>query len=135
MRISDWSSDVCSSVLDDAAFERAVNTPTRGIGERTLDEVRKRARTDAVSLWEASIRVARGNELAARALTALAGLHALIDALDGEVSELPLKDKNDHVLMPSGLRGHYPNEQKGAPDSRVKNLETLGTVEHERGPC
>ena len=25
---------------DDAAFERAVNTPTRGIGERTLDEVR-----------------------------------------------------------------------------------------------
>ncbi|HEY9541599.1 MAG TPA: UvrD-helicase domain-containing protein, partial [Luteimonas sp.] len=73
---------------DDAAFERAVNTPTRGIGERTLDEVRKRARTDAVSLWEASIRVARGNELAARARNALAGFHALIDALDGEVSEL-----------------------------------------------
>ncbi|MEG3158836.1 UvrD-helicase domain-containing protein, partial [Lysobacter zhanggongensis] len=31
---------------DDAAFERAVNTPTRGIGERTLDEVRRRARAD-----------------------------------------------------------------------------------------
>src|SRR3546814_11572313 len=78
MRISDWSSDVCSSDL-----------PTRGIGERTLDEVRKRARTDAVSLWEASIRAARGNELAARARNELAGFHALIDALDGEVSELP----------------------------------------------
>src|SRR3546814_3773487 len=121
MRISDWSSDVCSSVLDDAAFERAVNTPTRGIGERTLDEVRKRARTDAVSLWEASIRVARGNELAARARNALAGFHALIDALDGEVSELPLKDKIDHVLMRSGLRGHYANESKGEPESRVEN--------------
>src|SRR3546814_5781950 len=141
MRISDWSSDVCSSDLrsnaqsrvfeetllaeqipyrvyggvrfferaeikdtlaylrlaanraDDAAFERAVNTHTRGIGERTLDEVRKRARTDGVSLWEASIRVARGNELAARASNALAGFHGLMDALDGEVYELPLKDK------------------------------------------
>jgi DNA helicase-2/ATP-dependent DNA helicase PcrA len=29
---------------DDAAFERAVNTPTRGIGDRTLDEVRRGAR-------------------------------------------------------------------------------------------
>nr|MBA3487744.1 UvrD-helicase domain-containing protein [Lysobacter sp.] len=35
---------------DDAAFERAVNTPTRGIGGRTLDEVRRRARAEAVSL-------------------------------------------------------------------------------------
>ena len=32
---------------DDAAFERAVNTPPRGIGERTLDEVRRRARAGA----------------------------------------------------------------------------------------
>src|SRR5690606_5468112 len=31
---------------DDAAFERAVNTPARGIGQRTLDEVRQRARAD-----------------------------------------------------------------------------------------
>ncbi|NEK70857.1 MAG: DNA helicase II, partial [Xanthomonas perforans] len=32
---------------DDAAFERAVNTPTRGIGDRTLDEVRRLARANA----------------------------------------------------------------------------------------
>ncbi|HZW17178.1 MAG TPA: DNA helicase II [Luteimonas sp.] len=113
---------------DDAAFERAVNTPTRGIGERTLDEVRKRARTDAVSLWEASIRVARGNELAARARNALAGFHALVDAIDGEVAELALKDKIDHVLMRSGLREHYANESKGALESRVDNLDELVSV-------
>ena len=36
---------------DDAAFERAVNTPTRGIGDRTLDEVRRaRARTPRVAV-------------------------------------------------------------------------------------
>ena len=43
-----------ASRVDDAAFERSVNTPARGIGERTLDEVRKRARADGVALWEAA---------------------------------------------------------------------------------
>ncbi|MDH5833220.1 DNA helicase II [Luteimonas kalidii] len=113
---------------DDAAFERAVNTPTRGIGERTLDEVRRHARTDGVSLWEASLRVQQGGALAARARNALAGFHQLLDALAGEVAELALKDKIDHVLLRSGLRLHYTNESKGAADSRVDNLDELVSV-------
>jgi len=113
---------------DDAAFERAVNTPTRGIGERTLDEVRRRARGDAVSLWEASIRVAREPVLAGRARNALMGFHALVDALAEETRELPLKDKIDHVLMRSGLRAHYAAESKGSLDSRTDNLDELVSV-------
>ncbi|MFX4351312.1 3'-5' exonuclease, partial [Acinetobacter baumannii] len=66
-----------ASRLDDAAFERAVNTPARGIGERTLDEVRKRARHDGVALWEAARRLTTENGLAARARNALAGFLAL----------------------------------------------------------
>jgi len=117
-----------SNRADDAAFERAVNTPTRGIGERTLDEVRRRARGDGVSLWEAALRVSRENGLAARARNALAGFQALVDALAGEVAELPLKDKIDHVLVRSGLREHYANESKGSLDSRVDNLDELVSV-------
>jgi DNA helicase-2/ATP-dependent DNA helicase PcrA len=113
---------------DDAAFERAVNTPTRGIGERTLDEVRRRARADGVPLWEASLRTSRENALAARARNALAGFQALVEALAGEVTELPLKDKIDHVLMRSGLREHYANESKGTLESRVENLDELVSV-------
>ena len=113
---------------DDAAFERAVNTPARGIGERTLDEVRRLARGQGMSLWQASRRVQQAGALQARARNALAGFHALIDALDGEVAELPLKDKIDHVLARSGLRVHYTNESKGAADSRVDNLDELVSV-------
>jgi len=113
---------------DDAAFERAVNTPTRGIGERTLDEVRRRARTDAVSLWQAALRVNRENVLNARARNALAGFQQLIDALSGEVAELSLQDKIDHVLARSGLRMHYANESKGQLDSRTDNLDELVSV-------
>lgn len=113
---------------DDAAFERAVNTPARGIGERTLDEVRRRARADAVSLWEAALRVNRENVLNARARNALAGFQSLIDALTGEVAELSLQDKIDHVLARSGLRVHYANESKGQLDSRTDNLDELVSV-------
>jgi DNA helicase-2/ATP-dependent DNA helicase PcrA len=113
---------------DDASFERAVNTPTRGIGERTLDEVRRRARVDGVSLWEASIRVSREQVLAGRARNALMGFHTLIDALADETAPLPLQEKIDHVLARSGLRTHYANESRGQLDSRTDNLDELVSV-------
>ncbi len=113
---------------DDAAFERAVNTPTRGIGERTLGEVRKRARTDRVSLWEAAVRVSQEATLAARARNALMGFHSLVQTLALETMELPLKDKIDHALLRSGLRAHYAAESKGSLDSRTDNLDELVSV-------
>src|SRR6478672_9617910 len=113
---------------DDSSFERAVNTPARGIGERTLDEVRRRARTDGASLWEASIRVAREQGLAARARNALMGFHTLVDGLAGETAPLPLQEKIDHVLARSGLRTHYANESRGQLDSRTDNLDELVSV-------
>ena len=113
---------------DDAAFERAVNTPTRGIGDRTLDEVRKRARTLSQPLFEAARALSVGNELAGRARNALAGFITLIEALTVEVAELDLKDKIDHVLMRSGLRDFYLNESKGQLDSRTENLDELVSV-------
>jgi DNA helicase-2/ATP-dependent DNA helicase PcrA len=113
---------------DDAAFERAVNTPTRGIGDRTLDEVRKRARAEAVSLWDAVRLVAAENVLAARARNALAGFMALIEALESDVVDMPLPEKIDHVLQRSGLRDHYANESRGQLDSRTDNLDELVSV-------
>jgi len=119
-----------ASRVDDAAFERAVNTPTRGIGERTLNEVRRRARLDGVPLWEAARRLTSEQTLAARARNALAGFLALIDKIAGEVAALPLKEKIDHVLVHSGLRAHYANDSRGRADSesRIENLDELVSV-------
>ena len=39
---------------NDAAFERIVNVPTRGIGAKTLDSVREHARAENISLWKAA---------------------------------------------------------------------------------
>ena len=66
---------------DDDAFERAVNTPPRGIGARTLDTLRRRARADRSSMWEASMAELIGHELAGRAKNAVKGFLALVDGL------------------------------------------------------
>ena len=113
---------------DDAAYERAVNTPTRGIGDRTLDEVRRRARGEGTSLWRAAAALAADTTLTARARNALAGFHQLIDAIERECGELPLKDKIDHALARSGLREHYTQLSRGSLDSRTDNLDELVSV-------
>ena len=117
-----------ASRVDDAAFERAVNTPTRGIGERTLDEVRQVARGAGVPRWEAARQAIDGDTLNARARNALAGFVALIEQLAEECVELSLQDKIDHVLVRSGLRAHYERESKGSIDSRTDNLDELVSV-------
>ena len=113
---------------DDAAFERAVNTPARGIGERTLDEVRKRARADGAPLWAAARWMTEETLLAARARNALAGFIRIIDELETDLASMPLPEKIDHVLQRSGLREHYANESRGQLDSRTDNLDELVSV-------
>ena len=113
---------------DDAAFERAVNTPPRGIGERTLDEVRRTAREHGESLWRATLRVREQSGLAARARNALGVFNTLVDGLADEAGDMPLPEKVDHVLARSGLRTHYENESRNSLDSRTDNLDELVSV-------
>ncbi|MDO4709180.1 MAG: DNA helicase II [Pseudomonadota bacterium] len=117
-----------ASRVDDAAFERAVNTPARGIGERTLDEVRRIARGAGIPLWQAAELAINDSPLTTRAKNALAGFLQLIALMQQEVQELSLQDKIDHVLMRSGLRAHYEKESRNSLDSRVDNLNELISV-------
>jgi len=115
---------------DDAAFERAVNTPARGIGERTLDEVRRLARGARVSLWGAAMLASQGTDLAGRARNALAAFLALVEQLAEETAEMTLAERVDHVLARSGLREHWARESRGGLDSesRTENLDELVSV-------
>jgi len=115
---------------DDAAFERAVNTPARGIGERTLDEVRRIARAQSLSLWEAAMLATQGNDLAARAKNALAGFLNLVQQIGSETAQMTLAERIDHVLVRSALREHWSKESRNTLDSesRSDNLDELVSV-------
>jgi DNA helicase II / ATP-dependent DNA helicase PcrA len=117
-----------ASRADDAAFERAVNTPTRGIGGKTLEQVRARAQADNCPLWEAVLSEIVEGSLPGRAKNALRGFVELIEQLDRDTRELSLAEQIDHVLAVSGLRSHYAEESRGTLDARTDNLDELVTV-------
>ncbi|MGH8146621.1 MAG: UvrD-helicase domain-containing protein, partial [Rhodanobacteraceae bacterium] len=66
---------------DDASFERALATPPHGVGERSIEALRRRARADDVSLWDASLAELADGGLNTRAKNALRGFMTLVDGL------------------------------------------------------
>ncbi|WP_225086098.1 DNA helicase II [Pectobacterium colocasium] len=113
---------------DDAAFERVVNTPTRGIGDRTLDVVRQTSRDRQLTLWQATRALLQEKVLAGRAAASLQRFIELIDVLAYETSELPLHVQTDRVIKDSGLWSMYEQEKGEKGQARVENLEELVTA-------
>ncbi|MBE3666640.1 DNA helicase II [Vibrio navarrensis] len=113
---------------DDAAFERVVNTPTRGLGDKTLETVRFAARDRGCTLWEASIGLIEERVLTGRAATALGRFIELINALEDDSFEMPLHVQTDHVIKSSGLYSMYEQEKGEKSKARIENLEELVTA-------
>lgn len=110
---------------DDASFERVINTPTRGIGAKTLDDLRLLAREQAVSLWTAAVALLNQNSLPARAANALKGFLVLIKQCRTDCTDLALFEKVQWVIEHSGLIGLYQAEKGDKGEARVENLEEL----------
>lgn len=110
---------------DDPAFERIVNTPTRGIGDQTLQVLRLEARAQGISLWQAAEHLLISHTLSSRAINALTLFIQLIDKLDKETKTLTLAEQTEQVLYSSGLFNHYKKERGERGQARIENLEEL----------
>ncbi|MGF1686922.1 DNA helicase II [Photobacterium japonica] len=113
---------------DDASFERVVNTPTRGLGDRTLETIRMAARDRGATMWQASIALLEEQVLAGRSANALRRFIELINALEDDTRELPLYQQTDEVIRNSGLRVMYEQEKGEKAQARIENLEELVTA-------
>ena len=113
---------------DDAAFERVVATPPRGVGDKTLEDLRQAARAGGASLLQTAIEASREGVLKGRARTGIEALIALFDSLRAEADgdESPrLYERLEGLIEGSGLRAHYAAQSKHDADSRVDNLDEL----------
>lgn len=110
---------------DDTAIERVINTPTRGIGDKTVEVVRAYAREQRVSMWRAMREVIERNLLPARAANALLQFVQLIDRLDTETDAMTLEDLTDFVVRESGLIEFHKAEKGEKGQARVENLQEL----------
>lgn len=110
---------------DDVAFERIVNVPPRGIGDRTLELIRELAREQSTSMWSAASTIVTEKRLAARATNAVAAFIELINEMSGQLDELPLFEQAESAIQHSGLVDMHRREKGERGQARVENLEEL----------
>ncbi len=112
---------------DGLAFERIVNTPKRGIGDKALQEINRTARAGDVSLLEGARRLVEAGGLTARARAALAGLiadfdrwHALLR--QGDLGHVELAGL---VLDESGYTEMWRTDRSPEAPGRLENVKEL----------
>jgi DNA helicase-2/ATP-dependent DNA helicase PcrA len=118
---------VAVSPDDDLAFERIVNTPKRGLGDKAIQTINRMARDNGVSLLEASRLLVEEEGLSARPRAALRELvngfdrwSALIR--DGNTSHIEIAEQ---ILDESGYTGHWRNDKTPEAPGRLENLKSL----------
>jgi DNA helicase-2/ATP-dependent DNA helicase PcrA len=114
-----------SSPTADTAFERTVNHPPRGIGQKTIDEIRHHARASSATLWTASLELVGLDQLTSRARSALQGYIDLVRRLTAELAELPLGEQIKLIIEMSGLEAHFQKDRSEKGQSRIENLQEL----------
>ncbi|HEX4975477.1 MAG TPA: 3'-5' exonuclease, partial [Pseudomonadales bacterium] len=108
---------------DDSSFQRIINTPARGIGDKTLDELSNIAVQHGLPLWLALERSLLENRQG-RAYKALLSFQQLILQLAEQIETLSLSNKLEQLIEKSGLLAMYQQEGE-AGQSRIENLREL----------
>lgn len=114
-----------SNPHDDVAFERVINLPTRGIGERTLSIIRDHARLQEKPLWAAAKDIVEAGGLKGRAATAVTGFTTLINSMRDGAEQRSLHDLTEFILENSGLIAHFKKDKSEKGQSRLENLDEL----------
>ncbi len=113
---------------DDTAMERVVNVPARGIGGRTIDQIRELAREHGCSMWSACRMCVEERRLSSRAANSVRAFLDLIEAMDEACDTLELHRKVEYVIRHSGLIQHHEKEGGEKARARLENLDELITA-------
>lgn len=116
---------------DDPAFERIINTPTRGIGDRTITTIREHARASGLTLWAALIQLLESKFFPARAEMSLQSFVNMINTMTERTLAMELHKQVEFILSASGLMDHYRKEKGEKGLTRLENLEELVNAAHQ----
>lgn len=101
---------------DDVSLLRVINTPKRGIGEKTISNISEIANEKRISLFDA---IDSGKELAFK---------ELILKMQKECENLTLTDMVELILKESGLRSELENDKSLEAEIRLENLEEFKSI-------
>jgi len=109
----------------DASFERVINMPTRGIGDKSVQMIRSLARGNDISMWQAARNIVASTAMTARARNAIQIFLDLIEAMDDGTKENDLVGLCEIVIKQTGLKEYYAKEKGEKGQARLENLEEL----------
>ncbi|MCN4143861.1 MAG: DNA helicase II [Thiohalomonas sp.] len=111
---------------DDVAFERIINTPTRGIGPRTRDIIRQSAKQKQKNLWFTAVELLADKALSARAAASVQKFIDLIDELQiNDAESMNLAEQVTHVIEASLLKKFHGKDNSERAQAKVENLDEL----------
>lgn len=116
---------LCTGRNDDPSFERIVNTPTRGIGNTTIEKIREFARANQLSMWQASAEMVGSQQLSSRAASAVGIFLNLINEMTDQIKDQDLHTQIEIMLDLSKLVQHHEKEKGEKGQARVENLQEL----------
>jgi DNA helicase-2/ATP-dependent DNA helicase PcrA len=110
---------------DDLAFERILNTPRRGIGSATLEELHSVARTERLPLVEAARVLITGDRLRPAGRNALTAFISALDGWRARAEQVSHTDLAQIVLDESGYTGMWQADRSPDAAGRLENLKEL----------
>jgi DNA helicase-2/ATP-dependent DNA helicase PcrA len=116
---------LAASNTDSVSLLRVINTPARGIGRTTVDQIERYAREHGISLWEAIGRVIDDQALSTRSQSSLVTFRNLIQELSLVASGSPLPELLRFILDRTGYRRMLETEKTPESETRLENLNEL----------
>ena len=116
---------LAASNYDSVSLLRIINTPARGIGRTTVDQIERYAREHNVSLWNAIERIIDDEKLSTRSQSSLVMFRNLIQELSLVASSRPLPELLRFILDRTGYRKMLEAEKTPEAEARLENLAEL----------
>ncbi len=116
---------IINQPADDLAFERIVNTPKRGIGDKAVEKIHIIARASGMPLSLAAADMVGTDELTGKARKSLTDLVIDITRWRDEAKRLPPSELTRIMLDESGYTGMLQAERSVEASGRLENLNEL----------
>ena len=119
---------------DDLAFERASNMPPKGIGSKTLSQIRSQAQTENLSLYVASSELIKNSKISGRAKNAVGGFLAQIQSIEKQLENKSLKEQFEAAIKESGLIQFLEKKKTEQAATKIDNIMELINAAHGYRP-
>jgi DNA helicase II / ATP-dependent DNA helicase PcrA len=113
------------SPSDSISLLRVINTPARGIGRTTIEQIEQYAQANQLSLWVALERMLEARAFPTRAEAALSGFHRMMEAMSAGIESRTIAETLRAVLENTGYRKVLEEEGTQEAQARLGNLDEL----------